>query len=57
MSPSPGAPAPACRCGHERGAHLHFRRGTECSLCVECPRYRPVGGLLGRLRAWLAPAD
>ena len=30
-----------CRCGHPRDAHEHYRRGTECALCVECPRFRP----------------
>ena len=27
-----------CRCGHERPAHSHFRRGTDCALC-ECRRW------------------
>lgn len=22
-----------CRCGHVKGAHEHYRRGSECSLC------------------------
>ena len=30
-----------CRCGHDRGAHKHYRRGTECSLCEACGSYRP----------------
>jgi hypothetical protein len=29
-----------CRCGHPRSAHLHYRPGTECSLCPDCGRYR-----------------
>ena len=28
-----------CRCGHDRQAHEHYRRGADCSLC-ECPRYQ-----------------
>ena len=31
-----------CRCGHERLAHEHYRRGSECALC-ECPRWSPPG--------------
>jgi hypothetical protein len=42
-----------CRCGHARDAHEHYRRGTECALCVDCPRFRPSGGLLRRLAAGL----
>jgi hypothetical protein len=43
-----------CRCGHARGAHAHYRRGTECGLCGPgaCRRYRPVGVL----RRWSAVA-
>lgn len=22
-----------CACGHEREAHEHYRRGTECAIC------------------------
>ena len=29
----------ACRCGHHREDHQHYRRGTECGLC-SCPRHR-----------------
>ena len=30
-----------CVCGHARQAHLHYRRGSECSLCDGgCPRFR-----------------
>jgi len=50
-----------CRCGHERGAHEHYRRGSDCSLCPsgECSRYRtarPVN-LFGRLRGILGRRD
>jgi hypothetical protein len=30
----------SCRgCGHARAAHLHYRRGTDCSLC-DCVQFR-----------------
>jgi hypothetical protein len=29
-----------CACGHPYLAHQHYRRGTECSLCPDCPRWR-----------------
>jgi hypothetical protein len=22
-----------CRCGHPRGAHEHYRRGSDCGVC------------------------
>ena len=25
-----------CRCGHQRRAHEHLRRGTDCSACTSC---------------------
>ena len=34
-----------CRCGHVYAAHEHYRPGTECSLCADCPRYRSASGL------------
>jgi hypothetical protein len=44
-----------CRCGHDRLAHEHYRKGSECALC-ECPRWSPPGvlrraapGLMDRL--------
>lgn len=27
-----------CTCGHEKAAHQHYRRGTDCALCT-CPKY------------------
>jgi hypothetical protein len=27
-----------CRCGHDRDAHEHYRRGTDCSGC-SCERF------------------
>jgi len=30
----------ACRCGHDKKAHEHYRPGSDCALC-NCPRYRP----------------
>ena len=35
----------ACRCGHDRFAHEHYRPGLDCALCP-CPRWRRV--LAGR---------
>jgi hypothetical protein len=29
-----------CRCGHERAAHEHYRAGSDCALCADCPRFR-----------------
>jgi hypothetical protein len=31
-----------CRCGHDRGAHEHYRGGSDCGTCgpLDCPRYR-----------------
>ena len=34
-----------CRCGHDRQAHDHLRRGTDCSFCglpgeARCLRFR-----------------
>lgn len=48
---SPPVQAPVthpCRCGHDRDAHEHFRRGTDCAACG-CARFRKPG-LLARLR-------
>lgn len=44
--PTPPCPLPAassqagktCGCGHEKQAHQHYRRGTDCALC-SCARY------------------
>jgi hypothetical protein len=33
-----------CRCGHNRLAHEHYRKGSECALC-ECPRWSAPGVL------------
>jgi hypothetical protein len=50
---SSGMPNRNCKCGHDRPAHEHYRRGADCGLC-ECNRYRrerPAGGLL---QQWIA---
>jgi hypothetical protein len=26
-------PQDACRCGHVREAHEHYRRGSDCGIC------------------------
>jgi hypothetical protein len=31
-----------CTCGHPYPAHQHYRHGTECSLCPDCPHWRPA---------------
>jgi hypothetical protein len=33
------AASTTCRCGHDKSAHEHYRKGTECSVC-ECARFR-----------------
>ena len=37
-----------CTCGHAYTAHRHYRRGTECSLCPDCPRWRRSPGVIIR---------
>ena len=29
-----------CVCGDERGAHAHYRGGSECALCDACGQFR-----------------
>lgn len=46
----------ACRCGHYRSVHEHYRSGTECGICgpAACPRFRPpLRARLGGLRTLL----
>lgn len=54
---------PCARCGHQREAHEHYRRGSDCAVC-DCPSFadrrgagytresgrlrRALHGLLGR---------
>jgi hypothetical protein len=33
-----------CRCGHDHGAHVHYRPGSECALCDTCAQFRPATG-------------
>jgi hypothetical protein len=33
------APKTCTGCGHERGPHRHYRRGSDCALC-RCPRWQ-----------------
>jgi hypothetical protein len=35
----------SCRCGHEHSAHMHYRAGSECSLCSDCSHFRPTDSL------------
>lgn len=47
-----------CQCGHARGAHAHYRPGSECSLCRDCSHFRAAGGLaeqMARLIRRLGP--
>ena len=30
-----------CTCGHDREAHRHYRRGSDCALC-DCPKWSPL---------------
>jgi hypothetical protein len=56
-----------CTCGHDRAAHRHYRRGSDCASCAigECPRYRSdlfrrvIGGFVveRRRRAGSRSAD
>ena len=39
-----------CRCGHRYSAHQHYRRGSECSQCGGCSRYRFALGSRFRTR-------
>jgi hypothetical protein len=41
-----------CRCGHDHGAHVHYRPGTECALCDTCANFRPAAAFPPVL-AWL----
>ena len=29
-----------CVCGDERGAHAHYRGGSDCALCGTCGQFR-----------------
>lgn len=40
-----------CKCGHNRDAHAHYRRGTDCALC-QCRRWRRAGPLYQMLRRY-----
>jgi hypothetical protein len=33
-----------CACGHSWEAHLHYRAGSDCSLCETCSRFRLAPG-------------
>lgn len=37
--PDRSAAGQLCRCGHQRDAHSHYRKGSDCALCP-CPRFR-----------------
>ena len=47
-------PRRVCQCGHSRAAHQHYRSGSECSLCSDCPRYRASLPSVTRLITWMA---
>ena len=34
----------ACLCGHAESAHEHYRRGSDCALCLTgvCAKFRPA---------------
>ena len=52
---APAEPAAAlCRCGHDAGAHEHYRAGSDCGACgaAQCGRFRPAART-GLLRRWL----
>ncbi len=39
-----------CRCGHDREAHEHYRRGSDCCQC-DCRRWSSVAWQKARRRA------
>lgn len=39
----------ACRCGHDKDTHTHYRRGTDCSGC-DCVSYQGRFSLTVRVR-------
>ncbi|MBO0808153.1 MAG: hypothetical protein J2P32_07610 [Actinobacteria bacterium] len=41
-------------CGHDRDAHRHYRRGSDCALC-DCPRWARRNWLRRLLRRRGAP--
>jgi hypothetical protein len=42
-----------CTCGHDRDAHRHYRRGTDCARC-ECEQWSPTCWLFRLLHRWPA---
>lgn len=40
-----------CTCGHDHKAHSHYRRGSECAVCV-CPEWRAENWLRRMLSRW-----
>ena len=54
VPPIQPAAKPACRCGHSREMHDHYRSGTDCTLC-NCPYWhvsRPLARSLARGVLW-----
>jgi len=39
VPPHAGPRGKVCTCGHQRAAHEHYRKGTDCALC-DCTKYR-----------------
>jgi hypothetical protein len=46
-----------CVCGHSRGAHEHYRPGSDCGTCgrAGCVEYRPQNGFFRQLWRKLKP--
>lgn len=50
MRASPGQSSRRiCLCGHPYISHRHYRSGSECSQCLDCPRYRSASGPIRRI--------
>jgi hypothetical protein len=49
LTPGRAGSRRVCRCGHPYIEHRHYRSGSECSRCLDCPRYRPAPGRIRRI--------
>jgi hypothetical protein len=48
-----------CTCGHSRGAHEHYRPGSDCGTCgrLGCGEFRPENGFFRQLWRKIAASD
>jgi hypothetical protein len=48
---TPPVTVPCARCKHDRDAHRHYRPGTGCALCPDCPTFQwSVASIVGRVK-------